>query len=187
MRRAVDLRNVRKWLWPALLTNPILFGLAFVISRWSGADIPDPVVSPISALALFALFLPAAMLEEVGWSGFALDRLQARFSPVRAALLLGVFWALWHVPTLMQAGRALDWIAWWFLWTVSARLIMVRLYNWAGGSVMAVALYHALSNLCWQLYPISGSYFDPSISGLVTFAAAVIVFLFSRNIEPSDN
>lgn len=182
LQRAVDFRNVSRWLIPAILINPILFGLAFVVSRSLGANIPDPNVSWVSALALFALFLPTAMLEELGWSAFALDHLQARMSPMLAAVLLGTFWALWHVPTLVQASRSLEWIAWWSLWTVSARFVMVWLYNWAGKSVAAVALYHALSNLCWQLYPVHGSHFDPRVSGLITLALAVGLFISQRRV-----
>lgn len=184
LQRAVDVRNVGRWLIPAIVINPILFGLALAVSRLLGADIPDPTFSLVSTAVLFALFLPTAMLEELGWSGYALDRLQAHISPTGAALLLGGFWALWHIPTLVQAGHSWDWIAWWSVWTVSARLVMVWLYNWAGMSVTAVALYHATSNLCWQLYPISGSYFDPRVSGLITLALAAALTLWrstSRN------
>jgi membrane protease YdiL (CAAX protease family) len=42
--------------------------------------------------------------EEPGWRGFALPRLQRRWAPVRATLLLGAVWALWHVPILIAAG-----------------------------------------------------------------------------------
>lgn len=178
LRRAVDFRNANRWLMPAILINPILFGLAFIVSRSLGANIPCPNFSWVSGLVLFALFLPAAMLEELGWSGYALDHLQARVSPMLAAVFLGIFWAFWHMPTLVQAGRTLEWIAWWSLWTVSARCIMVWLYNWAGKSVTAVVLYHAISNLCWQLYPIEASHFDPRVSGLITLAVAVAVGLF---------
>ncbi len=37
-------------------------------------------------------------LEEPGWRGFALPRLQATHSPTRATLILGFLWGLWHVP-----------------------------------------------------------------------------------------
>jgi uncharacterized protein len=53
-----------------------------------------------------AAFLPTLVFvallqggnEEPGWRGFALPRMQDRFTPVRATLLLGGVWALWHLP-----------------------------------------------------------------------------------------
>lgn len=101
-------------------------------------------------------------------------------------MILGAFWALWHIPALVQAGRSLEWIGWWCLWTLSARVIMVWLYNWAGASVLAVGLYHATSNLCWQLYPVSGSYFDPQISGLITLVLASAIVLSQRRRSRSE-
>ncbi len=183
LRRVVDFRNANRWLIPAALINPILFGLAFVVSRSLGANMPYPNSSLVSGLVLFALFLPTALLEELGWSGYALDHLQARLSPMLAAMVLGLFWAAWHIPALVQASRSLEWIAWWSVWTVSARFIMVWLYNAAGRSVTAVALYHSVSNLCWQLYPIGGSHFDPRVSGLITLVVAVAMVM----LAPSRN
>ena len=39
--------------------------------------------------------------EEPAWRGFALPRLQERFSPVRATVVLGTIWGLWHLPLLL--------------------------------------------------------------------------------------
>ena len=114
-----------------------------------------------------------ALLEELGWTGYALDPLQARYGPRGAGIRLGLFWVAWHFVPLAEAGRGVEWIAWWSAWTLAERVIMVWLYNWTRGSVLAVALYHAMSNLCWQLYPVQGSHFDPRISAVLTAALAV--------------
>jgi len=44
-----------------------------------------------------------------------------------------------------------------------------------GVSVFAAALYHAIMNVSWLLFPNYGSHRDPRITGLITaFAAAVV-------------
>ncbi len=61
-----------------------------------------------------AYFLPSLLIvalvqggnEEPGWRGFALPRLQDRLAPVRATLLLGGIWALWHLPLLFATDEA---------------------------------------------------------------------------------
>jgi uncharacterized protein len=179
LARGLDFRKAGWRLLLVALINPALFGVVFLTSRLFGANIPNPEFTAMHALALIALFLPAALLEEIGWTGFALDRLQSTYRPLPAGLILGLFWMVWHYPALIQVGRSIEWIAWWSLGTVSARVIMVWLYNWTGASVFAVALYHALSNLCWQLYPVGGSYFDPRISGLITFGLALLLTVAS--------
>ena len=180
LRNALDTRRAQRWFIVAALINPILFAAAFAAARLFGASIPDPSISAGSAALLFALFLPTALLEEIGWSGYALAGLQQRMRPLVAAILLGLFWALWHLPALLQVDRSAEWIAYWCLWTVSARVIMVWLYNWSGASVLAVALYHAISNVCWQLYPVSGSYFDPRLSGFITLGLALALTVTQR-------
>jgi hypothetical protein len=52
---------------------------------------------------------------------------------------------------------------------------MVWLYNNTDKSVFAVALFHAVSNVCWQSFPIHGSYFDPRIDGLFMLGVAAVV------------
>lgn len=174
MERTLDFRGAGWRMVLVLLINPVLFGLSFLVARMSGADIPSPGFSA-SSLWLLVMFLPAALLEEVGWTAYALDRLQRGMRLVWAGLIIGAYWAAWHLPALVQAGRSSEWIAWWIVWTLAARLVMVWAYAATGRSVVPVVIYHALSNVCWQLYPVSGSHFDPKLTGLLTVGLALIL------------
>lgn len=176
LSRAADVGRFGKGWWlPILLIAPAVSVVAFLVLRLSGAAIPDPQTSIPGVLALSALFLVGAVAEELGWSGFALDPLQARWGPVAAALVIGGIWAVWHYPTLLQAHRSLLWIAWWTLGSFALRLIMVWLYNGTNRSVFAAAVFHAVSNLCWQLFPVRGSWFDPRLHGLLMTGVALVI------------
>ncbi|MEO6379602.1 MAG: CPBP family glutamic-type intramembrane protease [Caulobacteraceae bacterium] len=178
LMRAVDGRRVPAAWWPPIvLICPAVAVLMFLILRLGGSGVPNPEISIVPALALAALFLVSALSEELGWSGFALGPLQACWGPLRAAFALGGIWAIWHYPALLQAHRPLAWIAWWTLGTVAMRVIMVWLYNGAKGSVFAVAVFHAVSNLGWQLFPLQGSWFNPRLHGLLMSGVALILIV----------
>jgi membrane protease YdiL (CAAX protease family) len=49
--------------------------------------------APVAILIAFVLF---ALLEEIGWRGFALRRLLDRYSPFTATLMVGIAWGLVH-------------------------------------------------------------------------------------------
>jgi membrane protease YdiL (CAAX protease family) len=156
---------------------PGVTAVSFVVLRWTGASVPTPQITVLEAMSLFLAFLVGALCEELGWTAFALDRLQTRWGTLQSAILLGAVWALWHWVALAQAHRSLVWIAWWSLGTVSARIIMVWLYNRTGRSVFGVVVFHAMSNACWQLFPVQGSFFDPRVNTVMLTLIATAVIL----------
>ncbi len=147
--------------------------------RLMGLPLPTPQFPVLAAPVMFLAFFVAALGEELGWSGYAIDPMQDRWNALQASILLGLVWATWHIVPLVQAHRSPAWIAWWCLFTVASRVLIVWLYNNTGKSVFAAALYHDISNVSWQLFPNYGSHYDPRISGLIiAFAAAIVTVVW---------
>jgi uncharacterized protein len=61
-------------------------------------------------LAQVGSFLPLLILgplsEEIGWRGYALGRLQTRWNALTSSLIIGLVWALWHLPLFMLVGTS---------------------------------------------------------------------------------
>ncbi len=177
LKRSFDYKRIAAKVWyvPIVLLMPSVMVLSFGLMRLMGSPLPVPQFPVLVALGMLVAFFIAALGEELGWSGYAIDPMQDRWDALQASILLGLVWAVWHIVPLVQAHRSPAWIAWWSLGTVAARIIMVWLYNNTGKSVFGVALFHAISNVCWQLFPIHGSYFDPRLNGLIMALVAAIV------------
>ncbi len=178
LKRSFDFKRVQNgwWYLAPLLLTPVITGLAFIVQRATGTPVPDLQIKLMPTVMLFIVFFVSAIGEELGWSGYALDLLQACWGVLRAGLILGVVWAVWHYIPLAQEHRSAVWVAWWSLWTISARMIMVWLYNRSGRSIFLMVLYHMMSNVVWQLYPVNGSFFDPVVFGIITALVAVGLF-----------
>jgi uncharacterized protein len=100
--------RVSPWWWAYALGLPaLLYGMVSLALQVSGSPVDwSLVLDRLPAYArtfAFVLVLGGA-LEEPGWRGFGLPLLQQRYSPVRATVLLGLAWGIWHVPLHGPAG-----------------------------------------------------------------------------------
>ena len=98
-------------------------------------------------LLLIALVIPA-ILEEVGWRGYALPRLQHSFGALRASLILGVIWAGLHLPLwlLPDFGFADQSIPLYVVQVMAFSVVLAWLYNATGGSLLLTGIAHAAIN-----------------------------------------
>ena len=79
--------------------------------------------------------------EELGWRGFALVRLQADRSPLRASLILGLLVAGWHVPLVFLPGEHLAPVL--LLATVAVTFVYAWIFNHTGDSAFMTLVSHA--------------------------------------------
>jgi uncharacterized protein len=182
LRRAFDYRRIRPKVWhlPVVLLPLGIYGVTYGVLHLTGAPLSTSHVPMTAALVMCMVFFVAALGEEVGWTGYALAPLQARWSALQTSLLIGLVWAVWHLVPLVQAHRSLEWIAWWSLGTMATRVLIVWLYANTRQSVFAAILFHAMANLC-QVGPFLN--FGPNgypidalrIAGLILTAVAAAV------------
>jgi len=182
LQRSFDYKRIqaKRWYLPTLLLCPAMSVMSFIVLRMTGTAVPKPHETVGSIVGLSVAFFVAAAGEELGWTGYALEPLEERLGALGSGLLIGAVWAVWHFVALIQIHRSADWIGWWSLYSVALRVIMVWLYLHAGRSVFAVSLLHALSNVCWQIFPVHGSFFEPRVTGMIAAGVAVALFLGER-------
>jgi membrane protease YdiL (CAAX protease family) len=106
---------------------------------------------------LLSIFITGPLAEEYGWRGYALDRLQGRFGPAIASLLLGILWALWHLPLFFMngapqhdSGQSLPLF---LLWILALSPIYTWVYNGTRRNLMAILLLHWIGNTAGALLP----------------------------------
>ena len=70
---------------------------------------PLPITEGLAAALpiLLVLCLTDGLGEETGWRGFLLPRQLQHLNRLAASCLLGVIWALWHLPLFWTEGAAL--------------------------------------------------------------------------------
>jgi len=109
---------------------------------------PDylPALGIVPTLLLWTMTFGVG--EEVGWRGFALPRLQAGRTAFSASMLLGAFWAVWHLPALFYRDTYLEMglLVIPMLLTVAAvgSTVYTWMYNGTRGSLLLLAVFHGL-------------------------------------------
>jgi membrane protease YdiL (CAAX protease family) len=101
-------------------------------------------------LLLMRLFLGGGLGEEIGWRGLMLPRLQGRWGPIRASLMVGVFWGFWHAPAFCLAGTGKSGgiveFGLFTLYCVALSIVLTWVLNASQHSLLLVVLLHASLN-----------------------------------------
>ncbi|MEA1901983.1 MAG: type II CAAX endopeptidase family protein [Actinomycetota bacterium] len=149
---------------------------AVVVALLVGEEIGDlPGLWPEWWTVLVFLIVLLPLAEEFGWRAYALPRLLAVTSPMKASLVLGALWGLWHLPAAFINGLpqetvffeyAVMWLAYPIL-TISQSILMTWLFlRTKGSALIAGFIFHAAANAWAGVLltdaTMSGSVRDPS-------------------------
>ena len=200
LRRMARWRVPLRWYGAALLPAAAgalgVVAMAIADGDWPSmsqmSTVPGlPAAGFVAVLAL--VFIINGYGEEVGWRGFAWGHLRERHGTARAAGILGLVWAGWHLPTFwLDSGmRDLDWyvIPGWIIGLMAGAVVLGWLYERSGSSLLIVALFHTFLNMASTTLATAG------LPAAVTTAAVIFwaVWILRREgqseavLQPADS
>jgi membrane protease YdiL (CAAX protease family) len=194
-KRVVDFRRIgARWWLVILLSAPLANGLAALLDATTGGGGTTWGETALNALAnpfaillsiVFSTLIP--FIEELGWRGYVLDRLQDKWSALVASSILGVIWSLWHLPLFFiqgsyQAGLGVGTLAFWsfMIGIVPLTLLFTWIFNNTRRSTLAVILFHGMVNFTGELIALSIRA-DAMATMLWFVAAAAITILWGAD------
>jgi len=178
-----------KWYLAALFLfiGPLIFALFYIMLGFEHVGI-DPSLTPVTlVIAIMSTLYLGPLSEEAGWRGFALPRLQERFSALTSSVILGLIWACWHLPLYLVETRMPFYI---YLPLVTVLSILFTwLYNNTRGSLIIAVLAHFSFNFgaSWipgylGLLPQMVFYIAGSIM-IIPYVLAVIIYFGKEKLS----
>ncbi len=179
------------WYFPTLLIIPLTLVLAHTINIFFGHPFPDtPILSePWMILPLFLVFYIMSAGEEFGWRGYALDKLQTKYSALTSSIILGSLWAIWHVPMFLSSGFGHHDLHLPFGQLLLTLVLVSILITWIQnntGSLAPAFILHAFVNLSGEVLPLidknketQGNYSQWVITNIICALVVIVVIKYS--------
>jgi membrane protease YdiL (CAAX protease family) len=173
--------------WYLVALSPLLFfAIAAVAMAATGSGWPDlgelgkftslPVVA---APVMWLLLLVVGFPEETGWRGFAVPEMLKTRSFLSTALVIGLLWAIWHIPSLflIESYRQMGIVMFPTLTIglVCGSIFLAWLYRASGGSVLMVAMWHGTYNLVSGTAAAHGLVAAVVTTGVMAWAVLIVV------------
>lgn len=193
-----------KWYLVAVLLEPLLIVLGVF-----GHALVTGIKLDFSEATAYELFGQGATLwlfvapfflieiitngEEMGWRGYVLPRLQAKYSAFTSSLILGVVWGFWHLIKFLMHWNTMA-FAWFMVHILAFSVTLTWLYNGSKGSLLMVTIMHASSNTAGMFFPMANNASSENVGPYIGYvlvevlATIIVVFatgsaMFSRTEE----
>jgi membrane protease YdiL (CAAX protease family) len=178
-----DWRIGPMWYAIAFVIYPLAFflGVAAYKAAGGGGDVrwfyPPQTPDRIAAM----LMVPIG--EELGWRGFALPRLQSRFGPLPASLLMGLGWGLWHVPMFLFAGVPFGGLlVQMVLFLVPGSVIYSWVFNRTRGLLPIAIITHVGIHMNNSMLPLPGNQLPFRIHFAAVAVLSAVLLIADRKV-----
>jgi membrane protease YdiL (CAAX protease family) len=160
LSRLLKWRVSARWYVIALLSAPLLIlPILLSLSLISAKFLPD-IFTTADKFSLLLLgisvgLFEGGLMEELGWTGFAVPRLRFRYSILTTGLIVGILHAMWHfLPTFWGSGDSSGVFSLllflpprlFYIGILPAfRVLMVWVYDRTGSLLLAMLMHASLT------------------------------------------
>jgi len=177
--------------WAFALFFPILPSVAalYLFHLLGGPPVDWSGLPPLyTVVPMFIFFtIAAGMGEEFGWRGFLLPRLQTRHTALVSGLLVGVIWAIWHIPLFFIKGTSqydmqsqdglLPVMLGYLTFVIVSSIQFTWVFNNTKGSVLLAAVMHGASNAWGGYINVYRGHFGGILTFMVVSALVSIIIV----------
>jgi CAAX protease family protein len=162
--RILQWRVAPIWYGVVLLGPPLLYLVAMGLEVLLGGQPPSlgSLIGVLPILLIITVYMVffVALGEEVGWRGYALPALQARYGALVSSVILGALWALWHLPLFFNPDLHYSNMPFvlQLAFQIPAAILFTWVFNSTGGSVLMAILMHAVLNASSRLWSAMPEY-----------------------------
>ncbi len=129
----------------------VLFSAAVLAAAAGGLYVLAGETAPAVVFTVGFGSLISGVREEYGWRGFVLPRLQKQYGPLKASIVIGMIWTLWHLPIMPVE---LPMMPVYLLEAMAISILFTWVYNRTGGSMLFPVLYHAAYDITVTAFKI---------------------------------
>jgi len=198
--RLLQWRVKARWYAVAVLTGPLLVAaVLFTLSIFDKAFLPGIVTTndKIGSL-IFGIgwgLVGGGLLEETGWTGFAVPKLRRRYSILSTGLVVGILWGIWHFMIAFWASNYLGGVDSWIMFVAgflafyllalpAYRVLLVWVFDRTGGNLPVIMLMHAFLSASTLIFqpPAAGAiaFIWNFVLGIVLWIVVVVVAVKNR-------
>lgn len=186
-------------------TLPIILSLIgvtiYTLSGGQSPGFPMLLNNPLLVIQVIVFFMipwiSSAFLEEIGFRGYALEKVQKRFGPFIGTTILGLFFGAWLLPEFLNPESAqyamggLSYYPWFILIELAYSYFMTWIYNRTNGnSLISGYLFHGGMNVAslvilTEIIDLSSEFptFDTNLfitTSITVFVLSVILIILTK-------
>ena len=172
----------------------MLFGISAPEISLPGGLPREALIGFLPIFFLINIFMGGPLAEDIGWRGYILPKMRKQMSALNASLIIGIIWAIWHLPYFIFPGWSSATGNVPFLWFALLTTSWSVLFAWVyvnTESILMPVLFHAAINTTLGTLGVLGKGGENIMplmlnTFLTWIAVGIIVVVFGKDLIRSS-